>query len=105
MESIISRIIEIDKQAEQKLSEAKELQKQLALDAQAEADFLEQTLIEKADKAIANVEAVNKLEFENITYENQKKHSEIIKSLDDFYDREHEKIESLIFEQIVGEIS
>lgn len=105
MESIISKILEIDKQAEQKLSEASELKEQLALDAQAEADFLEQTLKQKADAAIANVEAVNKLEFENITYENQKKHSEIIKVLDDFYEREHEKIESVIFENIVGEIS
>lgn len=105
MESVISRILEIDKMAEEKLEEVKELEKQLAIDTQADCDALAEEMRARADRAIDDVEAVNKFEFSEITKENEAKYRAEIKVLNDFYQAKHEEIESRIFEQIVGEIS
>ncbi len=105
MEGIINKIMEIDKLAEQKLAAAKKFQQQTEKEAVEEASKLEAKLRKSADRAIDNVEATNRHEFEILSEKQEKKYADEMKRLDGFYDREHEKIENEIFSRIVGELS
>lgn len=105
MEGIINKIMEIDRLAEQKLAAAKKLQQQIAKEAVEESSKLEESLKKSADRAIDNVEATNRHEFEILSEKQEKKYADEMKRLDRFYEQEHEKIENEIFSRIVGELS
>lgn len=105
MESIINKIIEIDKKAEQKLINAKSMQQQSATEAVEECRILEEKLKREADDAISVIEAVNKEDYEKLSEANEKKYADEKKKMIDFYEESHLEIERSIFEEIVGEIS
>ncbi|MED9892221.1 hypothetical protein, partial [Ruminococcus champanellensis] len=56
MENIVTRIIEIDREANEKLAKSKQQQQQLLADARAEAQQQQQDLEKRADNRIPQVE-------------------------------------------------
>ncbi len=105
MESIISKIIEIDTQAENKLATARLRQQQISHSSFEEAGRLEEQMKNEAEKAIANVNRINDELYKEHMNEIERQYALEINALNDFYYAEHEKIENEIFDKIMGEIS
>ena len=105
MEGIINRILEIDKSAEDRLANARIMQQKSAHLAFEEAGRLEEKLKKQADAAIAYVEKVNDEYYGELSIKNGTKYAEEVENLNSFYQNEHQRIETEIFEKIVGELS
>lgn len=103
MESVISKIIEIDKNASERINSASEKQKQILEDSENQCRKIREEIAGSADKRIAEVEGINKSEFEAETAELEKKISDAINEMNTFYEQNHERIEKEIFAEIVGE--
>ena len=84
MDSIVNRIIEIDRNADEKIKAASEKEKQIIGEAENECLAL-------------------KKELESESAKLEKRHNEELKFLDDYYNKNHQRIESEIFAEIVGE--
>ena len=54
-------------------------------------------------KKISQIEEFNKKELESESAKLEKRHYEELKFLDDYYNKNHQRIESEIFAEIVGE--
>ena len=54
-------------------------------------------------KKISQIEEFNKKELESESAKLEKRHNEELKFLDDYYNKNHQRIESEIFAEIVGE--
>ena len=105
MESVINRIIEIDKQAEERLSSAEIRQKKIFRDAENECRQLEEKISHDAEKRISEIEKINRREYEELSEKLSKKYADEILSMDSFFEDNHENIENQIFAEIVGEVS
>lgn len=105
MESVINKIIEIDKLAEERLTKAEIRQKNIYNEAQEECRRLEVKIRRDADKRINEIENINKSEFDAFYEKISKKYSEEILNMDSFFSDNHEEIENQIFAEIVGEVS
>ncbi|MGN1481066.1 hypothetical protein [Porcipelethomonas sp.] len=103
MESVVNRIIEIDRSADERMSAAAEKEKQILKEADEESSKIKKKLLCDAQDRISQVKAFNKSEFEKDTAELEEKYQEEIAALDAFYKNNHEKIEQEIFAEIVGE--
>ncbi|MFR0880346.1 MAG: hypothetical protein ACLSGN_02510 [Oscillospiraceae bacterium] len=103
MESIVNRIIEIDRNADEKIKAASEKEKQILGEAENECLALKKELLDSAMKKISQIEEFNKKELESESAKLEKRHYEELKFLDDYYNKNHQRIESEIFAEIVGE--
>lgn len=103
MENIVTRIIEIDREANEKLAQSKEKQQQILADARADARQQQEELEKRADHRIAQVELYHEGEYRRISQELSEKFDAAVKGLNKSYQEQHERIESEIFHRIVGE--
>lgn len=102
MENIISRIIELNRQADHKIQEAKVQREEIISEANAEADKIRQNSRERLKEHISKVEIVERKAADKEIAEYQKNKEEKIKAYQELYDNNHEKWESEIFSEIVG---
>lgn len=102
MENIVTRIIEIDREANEKLAKSKQQQQQLLADARAEAQQ-QQDLEKRADNRISQVELYHEGEYRRISQELSEKFDAAVMALNKSFEERHEQIETEIFNRIVGE--
>ena len=102
MENIVTRIIEIDREANEKLAQSKQ-QQQLLADARAEAQQQQQELEKRADNRISQVELYHEGEYRRISQELSEKFDAAVMALNKSFEERHEQIETEIFNRIVGE--
>ena len=100
MESVINRIIEIDKNATERINSASEKRNQIIEDTKKQCMEIRTKIERDADMRISQIEDFNKSEFEKEVSELEKKFNDEINA---FYDYNHETIEKEILAEIVGE--
>ena len=88
MESVINKIIDIDRQASDRLNEAKKKKDSIIEGTAAECDEIKKQLLNSAEKRIAEIESKYKQKQEEMY---------------DFFEKNHTSIEESIFAEIVGE--
>ena len=103
MENIVTRIIEIDREANEKLAKSKQQQQQLLADARAEAQQQQEELEKRADNRISQVELYHEGEYRRISQELSEKFDAAVMALNKSFEERHEQIETEIFNRIVGE--
>ncbi|MDO5560247.1 MAG: hypothetical protein Q4F95_11680 [Oscillospiraceae bacterium] len=103
MENIVDKIIQIDRNADERLVEAQEQQKQILDDSETEIVKLKQKLSQEADKRINEVSDFHKKETSETVEKLNKKCEEELRMLDRAYELRHEEIEKSIFRSIAGE--
>ncbi len=104
MESIINKIIEIDRLAEERLSQAEIRKKDIFADTQRECRDLEKKIRHDAEVRITEIEKINRQEYEAASEDLSKKYSDEMNSMDRYFESHHEIIENRIFSEIVGEV-
>ena len=102
MENIVTKIIEIDRAANEKLARSKQ-QQQILEDARADARQQQEELEKKADNRIAQVELYHEGEYRRISQELSEKFDASVTALNRSFEEKHEQIETEIFNRIVGE--
>lgn len=103
MESVINRIIEIDRNATERINSASEKKKQILDDIKNQCSELKLKIENDAEKRISKIEDLNKSEYEMKTAELEKKFNDEINEMNTFYEQNHKIIEREIFAEIVGE--
>ena len=103
MESVINRIIEIDKNATERINSASEKRNQIIEDTKKQCMEIRTKIERDADMRISQIEDFNKSEFEKEVSELEKKFNDEINEMNAFYDYNHETIENEILAEIVGE--
>ena len=103
MENIVTKIIEIDRAANEKLARSKQQQQQILEDARADARQQQEELEKKADNRIAQVELYHEGEYRRISQELSEKFDASVTALNRSFEEKHEQIETEIFNRIVGE--
>ena len=103
MESVINRIIEIDKNATERINSASEKRNQIIEDTKKQCMEIRTKIERDADMRISQIEDFNKSEFEKEVSELEKKFNDEINEMNAFYDYNHETIEKEIWAEIVGE--
>ena len=92
MESVINRIIEIDKNATERINSASEKRNQIIEDTKKQCMEIRTKIERDADMRISQIEDFNKSEFEKEVSELEKKFNYEINEMNAFYDYNHEKI-------------
>lgn len=100
MADIISQILDIDKNAREKVARAKEEKKQMLLDAEEERDKIKSQLVERAAHRLEVIEAQEAQRANEIEEELKASADEKIKTIDDRFEQNHEAWEKEIFERI-----
>ena len=103
MESVINRIIEIDKNATERINSASEKRNQIIEDTKKQCMEIRTKIERDADMRITQIEDFNKSEFEKEVSELEKKFNDEINEMNAFYDYNDETIEKEILAEIVGE--
>lgn len=103
MESVINRIIEIDRNATERINSANEKKKQIIEDIKNQCMELKLKIENDAENRISQIEALNKSEYEMESAELEKKFNDEINEMNTFYEQNHKIIEREIFAEIVGE--
>jgi|InofroStandDraft_1065614.scaffolds.fasta_scaffold00780_33 vacuolar-type H+-ATPase subunit H len=103
MESVINKIIDIDRQASDRLNEAKKKKDSIIEGTAAECDEIKKQLLNSAEKRIAEIEQINKSEFDMLAAEIESKYKQKQEEMYDFFEKNHTSIEESIFAEIVGE--
>ncbi len=103
MENIVNKIIDIDRRADKRLSEARKMKEDMLSDITAECDKMRKTLSADADKRIAEVEKINRAELNASTAELEKEYRRELEEMNGYFDLNHVSIEDEIFNKIVGE--
>ncbi len=104
MEGIINRILEIDRTAEERLTNARLIKQKTVNQTFVEAGRLEETLKSQAEETIANVERINDKYYGELLKRNEEKYASEAENLKIFYSSQHEIIEDKIFAEIVGDV-
>lgn len=100
---IVNRIIEIDRLAESRISDAKKRSEEIIIGAQKDSETLKSDISAAAQKRMKEIEIINKNDFDSQVAELERKHDLEKKQMDSFFESNHEKIEDSIFAEIVGE--
>lgn len=103
MESVINRIIEIDRNATERINSANEKKKQIIEDIKNQCRELKLKIESDAENRISQIEDLNKSEYEMESAELEKKFNDEINEMNTFYEQNHKMIEREIFAEIVGE--
>lgn len=103
MENIINRIIEIDRKADKRLTDAEKESSKLIKNSEREAADLKEDLRTAAEIRISEVCKFHKTETEQAVSKINSDCEEKIRMLDEAYEKKHLSIEENIFHTIVGE--
>lgn len=103
MESVVNRIIDIDRKASDRLNEAQKKKDSIIEGTAAECSEIKKQLLNSAEKRIAEVEQINKAEFDALSAEIECRYKQKQEEMYDFFEKNHTLIEESIFAEIVGE--
>lgn len=103
MESVINRIVEIDRNATERINSAYEKKKHIMEDTKNQCRDLKLKIESDAENRISQIEDFNKSEYEMEAAELEKKFNDEINEMNTFYEQNHKIIEREIFAEIVGE--
>ena len=103
MENVINRILEIDKEARDRLDEAEKQKKQIFVEAKLEEAKIKEDHIKRADARILEVDATEKKFADEEMEKLEKVKLEQISKLDAIYEQNHISWEQDIFQRIVGD--
>lgn len=103
MESVLNKIIEIDRMADSKINDAQDDSKRFIRDTELKCASLKKDILSAADKRIREVENINKTDFDSKIAVLEEKYSDEKKDMDSFFESRHDEIEKKIFAEIVGE--
>lgn len=104
MEGIINRILEIDRTAEERLTNARLMHQKTLNQAFVEAGKLEEKLKNDAEKTIADVERINDEYYSELLKNSKEKYAREAENISSFFNSQHENIENKIFMEIVGDL-
>ena len=103
MENVINRIIEIDRQAENKLNEAEKIKADMLEKAKEDVSKLQQQLKGDASSRIEKVEQFHKNDCETAVAELKERCKKDIEAMDKAFTETHIEIENALFKEIAGE--
>ncbi len=103
MENIVSKIIEIDQQANQKLADSENRKREILANAKADASRCRAELETAAERRIREVRAFHQSEYDRKAALLAEQQRQAIAALDAAYAQKHTEIEDAIFHEIVGE--
>ncbi len=103
MESIVDKIIEIDRMADSRINDARKKSDEILNAAEEKCRRLKNDIASGADKRIAEVEEINRLEYEKESEKLHKEYETRKNEMDSFFEANHADIEKNIFSEIVGE--
>jgi len=102
MENLVNKIIEIDNQADQRLSDAESASKKIIEESVKEAADLKESLRNRAENRMNKIRDFHKSETEDAVNRISSECTEKIKKLDEVFESQHASIEESIFRTIVG---
>lgn len=102
METIVNRIIEIDRDADDRLAAAQAEQRQILADAKAEAAKRRETKEQETDRQIRAEEARKKAELESKTNALLEAQRETIAQLDRTFAAQRGQLEDDLFRLVLG---
>ncbi|MBP0960591.1 MAG: hypothetical protein J5864_00445 [Oscillospiraceae bacterium] len=103
MENIVNRIVEIDNEADRRLTEAEEAGRKRVEDSEKEAKELKENLMARAESRMDKVRSFYRGETETDVNRINDECSQKLKQLDEAFENSHSVIEEKIFRAIVGE--
>lgn len=103
MESVVNKIIEIDRMADSRINDARKRSDEILSETEEKCRKLRNDICTAADKRIAEIEEINRSDFDFKVSELEKKYSTEKLEMDSFFDSRHTEIENSIFAEIVGE--
>lgn len=103
MESVVNKIIEIDRMADRRISDAKKNSKKILSDTETKCSDLRNDISYAADRRIREIERINKTDFDMKIARLEEKYAVEKKDMDRFFEFSHSEIENKIFAEIVGE--
>lgn len=103
MESVVNKIIEIDRMADSRINDARKRSEEILSETDEKCRKLRNDICIAADKQVAEIENVNKSDFDLKVAGLEKKYAMEKQEMDSFFDSRHTEIENSIFAEIVGE--
>lgn len=103
MESVVNRIIDIDRMADIKINDARKRSDDILLNSEKECKNLRNNINSAAENRISKVEEINKSDYDLKVTGLKKKYGLEKQNMDDFFESRHIEIENRIFAEIVGE--
>lgn len=103
MESLVNRIIEIDRMADGRINDAKKQSEDILKSAEEKCKKIREDITAAAEKRIAEIESINKSDYESKISVLNKKINLEKERMDSFFEKHHTEIEKSIFSEIVGE--
>ncbi|MGN0621013.1 MAG: hypothetical protein ACI4I9_04015 [Porcipelethomonas sp.] len=103
MENIVNRIVDIDRQADEKIAQARKKCDEMLEGISSECEKIKRELSDAADRRIAEVEKINRSELEASASELEREYSQELMEMDNFFEKNHFVIENAIFAETVGE--
>lgn len=103
MESVVNKIIEIDRMADIKISDAKKQSDEILSNAEMECVKLASDISSAAEKRIFEIEKINRFDYDSRVALLEEKYGFEKSSMDNVFEKTHVEIENAIFSEIVGE--
>ena len=103
MENVVNKIIEIDREADNRLNMALENKKKLIDSACVEAEKIKKKLLDEADARIAEVEAERRAESDSKISKLRADSEARLKAMDEAFENKRDIIEQSIYMRTVGE--
>lgn len=103
MECVVNKIIEIDRMANEKISDAQKNSSMLLKETEEKCRTLKNDICFAADKRIKEIENINKSDFDSKIAVLEKKYAAEKDDMNSFFEAKHTEIENMIFTEIVGE--
>lgn len=101
MENIVTKIIEIDQQADEKLAASQEEMRKILADARVQAEQCRSALQAAADKRIAAVTAFHQSEYERQSAVLHEASEQAKTSLDKSFQTQHTTLEDELFRAVL----
>ncbi|MDR2931492.1 MAG: hypothetical protein LBV27_00115 [Oscillospiraceae bacterium] len=105
MNTVVSRLLDVDRQARQILDEAKQYYERTHEEISRERERIREQYTERAEMHIADVRGSETAAVDDAVTKANQESAEKIKRMEDIYDSEHEKWEQYLFEQCVKRVS
>ena len=103
MESLVNKIIEIDRMEDGRINDAKKQSEDILKSAEEKCKKIREDITAAAEKRIAEIESINKSDYESKISVLNKKINLEKERMDSFFENHHTEIEKSIFSEIVGE--
>lgn len=97
MESLVNKIIEIDRMADGRINDAKKQSEDILKSAEEKCKKIREDITAAAEKRIAEIESINKSDYESKISVLNKKINLEKERMDSFFENHHTEIEKAYF--------